>query len=103
MRRPVKVEDIALEAVVRQLQGSRVSPEAFVSRDLVRELDFLAEHYGTLPRHGPGRRHTQQEPESVALFHVFAVIDDDDAVVVYHVDIWIDEPPPPPDGLESPR
>lgn len=97
MPRPVKVEDVALEAIVRQLDGSRVSPEVFVVHDLVRELEFLSEHYETLPPHGPGRRHTQQEPATVALFHVFAVLDDDGAVVVYHVDIWIDEPERPPD------
>ncbi len=97
MRRRVKVEDIALEAVVRQLDGSPVPPERFVAEDLVRELHFLAENYGTLPYHGPGRRHTQQEPSTVALFHVFAVTDDDGDVVVYHVDIWVNEPELPPE------
>ena len=70
-----------------------------MAQDLVRELEFLSENYESLPRHGPGRRHTQQEPATVALFHVFAVLDDDGAVVVYHVDIWVDEPELPPEGF----
>lgn len=93
MRRRVKVEDLALEAVVEQLRGSPVAPEIFVGRDLVRELEFLVDHYDTLPLHGPGRRYTQQEPATVALFHLFAVLADDGAVVVYHIDIWLHEPP----------
>ena len=82
-----------------QLQGTNVGPESFVSLDLVREVGFLADHYGQLPVHGPGRRLTQHEPETVALFHLFAVLDDNGGVVVYHVDIWVDEPPDPPNGL----
>ena len=82
-----------------QLERSTVSPESFVSLDLAREVDFLADHYDVLPAHGPGRRHTQHEPETVALFHVFATLDLDDAVVIYHVDIWVDEPPDPPADL----
>lgn len=69
--------------------------EQFVQLDLVRELTFLADHYDTLPMAigAPGRRHTQHEPETVALLHLFADLRDDDVVVVYHLDIWIDEPP----------
>lgn len=65
----------------------------------MREVRFLGEHYDALPFHGPGRRHTQHEPETVALFHVFAALDDGGTVVVYHVDLWVDEPPEPPDGI----
>lgn len=99
MRRAVKVEDIALEAIARQLAGSSVSAQSFVALDLVREVEFLAEFYDSLPRHGPGRRHTQQEPSTVALFHIFAALDDAGAVVVYHVDIWLEEPGTPPEGF----
>ena len=95
MRRRVRVEEAALVAVVHQLAGSTVRPEQFVAQDLVREVAFLEENYDLLPISGPGRRHTQQEPETVALFHVFAALDDADTVVVYHVDIWVDEPPEP--------
>ncbi|MEM7325494.1 MAG: hypothetical protein AAF531_20575 [Actinomycetota bacterium] len=99
MRRSVRVEDAALDAVVAQLIHSSVSPERFVALDLVRERLFLETRYDDLPAHGPGRRHTQHEPATVALFHVFAVLDDDGAVVVYHIDIWVDEPPEPPEDL----
>lgn len=96
MRRRVRVEEAALEAIVEQLAGSTVTPERFVAQDLVREVAFLEEHYVGLPDDGPGRRLTQHEPETVALFHVFALLDDDGIVVVYHVDVWVDEPPEPP-------
>ncbi len=99
MRRRVRVEDAALVAVVEQLAGSAVTSESFVTQDLVREVGFLEEHYDVLPISGPGRRHTQHEPETVALFHVFAALDDAGTVVVYHIDIWVAEPPEPPSGL----
>ncbi len=99
MRRTVRFEDAALEAVVAQLAGSSITPERFVSLDLVPERSFLEHHYDELPAHGPGRRYTQHEPETVALFHIFAVLDDDGAVVVYHIDIWVDEPPEPPNDF----
>lgn len=99
MRRRVRVDDAALEAIVDQSAGLAVTPERFVADDLAREVGFLEEHYDGLPVDGPGRRHTQHEPESVALFHVFAALDDDGDVVVYHVDVWVDEPREPPDGF----
>lgn len=97
MRRRVKVEDLALEAIVRQLDGSPFTADEFVSKDLVRELHFLAEFYDSLPLHGSGRRHTQQEQATVAFFHIFAALNDDGVVIVYHVDIWDDDSKSPPD------
>lgn len=83
MNRRVRVVDAAYEAIVRQLEGSSVSPESFVASDLAREVRFLADHFAELPVHGPGVRHTQHEPEIVALFHMFAALGSDGSVVVY--------------------
>jgi len=69
----VRVDDVAF-AIVAQLEGSAVGPEVFVSLDLARGIDYLADHYDALPANGPGRRHTQHEPETVAPFHVFATL-----------------------------
>jgi len=93
VKRIVRVEDIAVEAIVKQLRGTDVDPVYFITVDLNRELRFVSEHYESLPTSGLGRRHTQQEPESVTLFHLFAAEATDGIVSVYHIDIWIDEPP----------
>ncbi len=93
MRRIVQVEDIAIEAIVKQLHHTGIDPVDFIEVDLNRELRFVSEHYESLPASGPGRRHTQQEPEFVNLLHLFAAEVSDGTISVYHIDIWVDEPP----------
>ena len=91
--REVRLAEEALAAIAEQLATVPELLEPFATQDLSRGLRILAQSYDELPAHGPGRRYTDQLSKSVAFFHLFATLDDDETVVVYHVDIWLNEPP----------
>ena len=96
MTRPVEISRTAWQSIFDQLDRDVERVEEFTRVELVREIEFLAEHFDTLPVHddvlfGSGRRLTQQEPQLRALsfFHLFARLAEGDMIVVYHVDIWL--------------
>lgn len=91
--REVRLAECALAAIADQLATAPELLEPFTTQDLIRGLRILAESYDELPRHGPGPRYTDRSSKSVAFFHLFATLDDHETVVIYHVDVWVNEPP----------
>lgn len=97
--RQVRPSESAVAAIAEQLTAVPELLEPLATEDLIRGLLVLAESYDELPHHGPGRRYTDREAKSVAFFHLFTTLDDERTVVVYHVDLWVNEPPERPDDL----
>lgn len=96
--RPVRLADSAHEDIERQLVPEHAAQ--FKRVDLRPVLDALGEQETLWEEvsaaHGPARRLTVLG-RTVAGFHLFGVedVDDprDDALVIYLVDIWVDEFP----------
>jgi hypothetical protein len=96
--RAVRLADSALDDIDRQLSPERAVE--FTRVDLRPVLESLSEQPGlwedvSVP-HGPARRLTIHG-RTVAGFHLFGVDDTEDprdeAIVIYYIDIWIDEFP----------
>lgn len=96
--RAVRLADSALDDIDRQLSPERAVE--FKRVDLRPVLETLSEQPGTWEEvsvpHGAARRLTIYG-RTVAGFHLFGVDDTEDpregAIVIYYVDIWVDEFP----------
>lgn len=93
--RPIRIADSAVDDLERQVPAGLLA--AFHRHDLAAALDHLATAESSqLIAHGPGWRLTISGG-TVAGFHVFVTQDlvdtRPDALVVYAVDIWLEDFP----------